>query len=215
MKNNKIKIAGVIKDKPQLILDASEYERRRYETKLVAERKSGTEDVLILQFDGSAMQEEDFEKLEVGTCVNVTGEIRTENVREIIPTAPTVKIFIAAGKVQIVEAITEKQNVVKLCGHICKDPRARGTSKGIHITDIMIAVKGKKNVSFIPCICWQNVADAAGKLKKGTYVEAEGRFQSREYKKAIEGSAPYLMTAYEVSVVQLGVAEDDAEQEDE
>ena len=79
----------------------------------------------------------------------------------------------------------------------------------------MIAVKGKKNVSFIPCICWQNVADAAGKLKKGTYVEVEGRFQSREYKKAIEGSAPYLMTAYEVSVVQLGVAEDDAEQEDE
>lgn len=145
MKNNKIKIAGVIKDKPQLILDASEYERRRYETKLVAERKSGTEDVLILQFDGSAMQEEDFEKLEAGTCVNVTGEIRTENVREIVPTAPTVKIFIAAGKVQIVEAITEKQNVVKLCGHICKDPRARGTSKGIHITDIMIAVKGKKN----------------------------------------------------------------------
>jgi len=168
MKNNKIKIAGVIKDKPQLILDASEYERRRYETKLVAERKSGTEDVLILQFDGSAMQEEDFEKLEAGTCVIVAGEIRTENVREIVPTAPTVKIFIAAGKVQIVEAITEKQNVVKLCGHICKDPRARGTSKGIHITDIMIAVKGKKNVSFIPCICWQNVADAAGKLKKGT-----------------------------------------------
>lgn len=128
MKNNKIKIAGVIKDKPQLILDASEYERRRYETKLVAERKSGTEDVLILQFDGSAMQEEDFEKLEAGTCVNVTGEIRTENVREIIPTAPTVKIFIAAGKVQIVEAITEKQNVVKLCGHICKDPRATDLS---------------------------------------------------------------------------------------
>ena len=73
MKNNKIKIAGVIKDKPQLILDASEYERRKYETKLVAERKSGTEDVLILQFDGSAMQEEDFEKLEAGTCVIVAG----------------------------------------------------------------------------------------------------------------------------------------------
>lgn len=65
------------------------------------------------------------------------------------------------------------------------------------------------------CICWQNVADAAGKLKKGTYVEVEGRFQSRDYKRAIEGSAPYLMTAYEVSVAQLGVAEDDAEQKDE
>ena len=147
--------------------------------------------------------------------IKIAGVIKTENVREIVPTAPTVKIFIAAGKVQIVEAITEKQNVVKLCGRICKDPRARGTSKGIHITDIMIAVKGKKNVSFIPCICWQNVADAAGKLKKGTYVEVEGRFQSREYKRAIEGSAPYLMTAYEVSVAQLGVAEDDAEQKDE
>lgn len=213
MKNNKIKIAGVIKDMPQLILDASEFDRRRFETKIVAERKSGTEDVLILQFDGSAMKEEEFEKMAAGTCVIVSGEIRTENEREIVPTAPTVKIFVAAGKVQIVDEIKEKVNEVKLCGHICKDPRQRTTAKGTHIADIMIAVKSKKNVSFIPCICWQNVADAAGQIKKGTYVEVEGRFQSREYKKAIEGSTPYLMTAYEVSVAQLGVADPEVTEE--
>lgn len=213
MKNNKIKIAGVIKDKPQLILDASEFDRRRFETKIVAERKSGTEDTLILQFEGSAMQQEDFDKLGTGTKVFVSGEIHTENEREIVPTAPTVKIFIAAAKIQIVEEIKEKKNEVKLCGHICKDPRVRRTAKGTHIADIMIAVKSKKNVSFIPCICWQNVADAVEEIKKGTYVEVEGRFQSREYKKAIEGSAPYLMTAYEVSVVQLGVAESEEPEE--
>ena len=39
MRNNKIKIAGVIKGKPQMILDASEFERRKFETKIVAERK--------------------------------------------------------------------------------------------------------------------------------------------------------------------------------
>ena len=133
--------------------------------------------------------------------------------REIVPTAPTVKIFVAAGKVQIVDEIKEKVNEVKLCGHICKDPRQRTTAKGTHIADIMIAVKSKKNVSFIPCICWQNVADAAGQIKKGTYVEVEGRFQSREYKKAIEGSTPYLMTAYEVSVAQLGVADPEVTEE--
>lgn len=206
MRNNKIKIAGVIKGKPQMILDASEFERRKFETKIVAERKSGTEDILILQFEGSAIAQEDFEKLDDGSAIRLRGEIRTENEKEIVPTAPTVKIFIAAEKMQLLEKVESKLNEVKLCGHICKEPRVRQTAKGTHIADIMVSVKGRRgSVSFIPCICWQNVADAMEKIKKGTYVEVEGRFQSRDYQKQIEGATPYLMTAYEVSVVQLGV----------
>ena len=213
--DNIIKIAGVITEKPHMILDANDFDKRVFETKIAATRRSGTEDVLILQFSGKAAGGEDqLEKLDEGQAIKVTGSICTANEREIVPTAPSVKIYIEAESVAIVDEITEPLNEVKICGNICKDPRIRTTPKGTRVADIMVAVHGKKNANFIPCICWQDVADAtAENVKKGTYVEIEGRFQSREYKKKIDGSTPFLMTAYEVSVVQLGAALEDTNEE--
>lgn len=205
-KNNRIKIAGAIKEMPRLVLDAPVFEKRVFETKIAAARRSGVEDTLILQFSGRvAGNEEDFNKIQIGSLVSLVGEVCTENEREIVATAPTVKIFVTADKMELIEEIKEKKNIVKLRGKICKDPRVRTTPKGTHVADIMVAVSGKKGVNFIPCICWQNVADAVNDVKKGMYVEIEGRMQSREYKKNIENGLPYLMTAYEVSVIQLGV----------
>ena len=205
-KNNRIKIAGAIKEMPRLVLDAPVFEKRVFETKIAAARRSGVEDTLILQFSGKvAGNEEDFNKIQIGSLVSLVGEVCTENEREIVATAPTVKIFVTADKMELIEEIKEKKNIVKLRGKICKDPRVRTTQKGTHVADIMVAVSGKKGVNFIPCICWQNVADDVNDVKKGMYVEIEGRMQSREYKKNIENGLPYLMTAYEVSVIQLGV----------
>lgn len=205
-KNNRIKIAGAIKEMPRLVLDAPVFEKRVFETKIAAARRSGVEDALILQFSGKvAGNEEDFNKIQIGSLLSLVGEVCTENEREIVATAPTVKIFVTADKMELIEEIKEKKNIVKLRGKICKDPRVRTTPKGTHVADIMVAVSGKKGVNFIPCICWQNVADAVNDVKKGMYVEIEGRMQSREYKKNIENGLPYLMTAYEVSVIQLGV----------
>ena len=205
-KNNRIKIAGAIKEMPRLVLDAPAFEKRVFETKIAAARRSGVEDTLILQFSGRvAGNEEDFNKIQIGSLVSLVGEVCTENEREIVATAPTVKIFVTADKMELIEEIKEKKNIVKLRGKICKDLRVRTTPKGTHVADIMVAVSGKKGVNFIPCICWQNVADAVNDVKKGMYVEIEGRMQSREYKKNIENGLPYLMTAYEVSVIQLGV----------
>ena len=214
---NKIGIVGTIQETPRLILDAPEFERKIYETKIAAPRRSGTEDILILRYSGKAAgKKKDAERLKKGTRVIVAGEIRTENEREIVPTQPSVKIFIFADGIAEATEHTESQNEVRLCGHICKDPRARAIrnkktreedKEPLHITDLMVAVEGSgRNPNYIPCICWQNVADAAADLKKGMYVEIEGRFQSREYQKTIEeGGVPFLMTAYEVSVVQMGV----------
>lgn len=205
-KKNIIRIAGVITDTPKMTLDAAEFDKKTFETKIAAERRSGAEDTLILVLSGGSVgTKKALDKIKKGAAVMVTGEVRTVNVKEIKNNAPTVKIFIEASKVEPIEKIETRINEVKLKGRICKDPRIRQTPKGIHVADIMVAVSGKKGANFIPCICWQNVADAAEKIEKGMYVEIEGRFQSREYKKQIEGSVPYLMTAYEVSITQLGV----------
>lgn len=219
---NKIGIVGTIQETPRLILDAPEFDRKIYETKIAAPRRSGTEDVLILRYSGKvAGRKKEADRLKKGTRVIVAGEIRTENEREIVPTQPSVKIFIFADGIAEAPENTENQNEVRLCGHICKDPRARviknkktreEDKEPLHITDLMVAVEGGKNPNYIPCICWQNVADAAAGLKKGMYVEIEGRFQSREYRKKIEeNDVPFLMTAYEVSVSQLGVDYGDEE----
>ena len=214
-KNNIIKIVGVLKETPKLTLDAAEFEKQTFETKITAERRSGTEDVLILVFCGAAVgTKKALEKMKNGTAVIVVGEVRTENKRETVETEPTVKIYIDAVKITEIDNIEENTNEVKLCGKICKDPRVRQTPKGTHVADLMVAVNGKKGASFIPCICWQNVADAVVDVKKGMYVEVFGRFQSREYKKQIDGSIPFLMTAYEVSVTQLGIDFGEDQQEE-
>lgn len=210
MKKNKIKIAGVIKSNPKIILDALEFSCKKFETKIVTERNSGAEDVLVLQFEGAAIEEKDFKKLEAGAKIFVDGEIHTENEREVMPYKPSVKIFIAADKIQITENIENGLNRTKIYGYICREPKIRLTAKGKNIADIMIAVKRRKGISFIPCVCWNKDADTVKtKVKKGMYVEAEGRFQSREYRKMLtEDAVPYLMVAYEVAVSKLRVEEE-------
>lgn len=213
MKKNKIKLAGEIKSNPTMILDAPEFACKKFETKIAVERKSGVDDVLILQFEGTAMEEKDFERLTVGAKILVNGEIHTEHEREIAPDKPNVKIFVAADEIQIPEKFENRLNRVKIYGCICREPRNRLTAKGKDIAEIMIAVKGRNEISFIPCIGWNGVADTVkAKVKKGMYVEVEGRFQSRQYKKVLtEGAALYLMTAYEVAISKLKVEEKNEE----
>ena len=75
-----------------------------------------------------------------------------------------------------------------------------------------MAVNSHHGADYIPCVCWRNVAEAAAKLKVGAHVEITGRMQSREYKKKMPA---YLATTHEVSVTQLGFAEDTDEQKTE
>lgn len=211
-KNNRIKIVGTIEEMPRLVLDAPTFAKRAFETKIKAERRSGKPDTLILQFSGAMLPEEDFNNMQIGTFVRVAGEIRTENEREIVATKPSVKIFIAANKIAVIDPTDEKKNSVKLRGRICKDPRIRETPRGKHVADLMVVTSGRTGANFIPCICWEEIADAAVDFKKGMYVEIEGRMQSRDYRRQIEGSTPYLMTAYEVSITQIGIDLEEAEE---
>lgn len=204
MERNEVRITGRITEEVQMIADAAEWGRKLYETKISTARYSGIEDVLILQFSAGAVGTvKELKTIGKDVRVRLTGEIRTENEKEIVATKPSVKIFLYADSMELAEETEEDMNEVTLGGSICKETATRKTPKGTKVTDVIVAA-GTGKPAFVPCVCWHDVAEAAADLTKGTHVEVKGRIQSREFKKHVKGSdVPFLMTAYEVSVVEL------------
>ena len=214
--NNIIGIVGKLTDTPRMTLDAKDWKQKIYETMLEAPRQSGATDTLILEIPAAALKsEEEILNLEKGTEVLVIGEIHTQNNDLTDPTEPKMKIYIRAWTLVENEPPAKQQNATVLKGNLCKDPRVRKTRSGTPVTDIVVATNDKGKTQYIPCVCWLDIAEAAAGLKKGDYVEVEGSFQSREYKKKIEGRPPFLMTAYEVSVIRLGMEGSEAEEQGE
>lgn len=214
--NNIIGIVGKLTETPRMTLDAKNWKQKIYETMIEAERESGAVDTLILEIPAAAVKaEEEMQELQKGVEVLVIGEIHTQNNDLTDPTEPKMKIFIKAWTIVVNEPPARKQNAVVLKGNLCKDPRTRQTRSGLPVTDIVVAVNDKGKAQYIPCVCWNDIAVAAAGLTKGDYVEIEGAFQSREYKKKIEGAPPFLMTAYEVTVIRLGMEGSETEEQGE
>ena len=120
------------------------------------------------------------------------------------------KVFIFAEMIAVNDPPVEDQNEVTICGNICKPPSGRETKrrtrKGrrVTVTRLVVAVNTPTGAYYVPCVCWNEQAEKADDLKVGDYVEIYGRFQSRNFKKRIQGrKLPYLSTSYEVSVVRL------------
>ncbi|MCM1217252.1 MAG: single-stranded DNA-binding protein [Lachnospiraceae bacterium] len=210
-RNNTIGIVGHIKTPPELIVEAADWTREVYETTLTRTRPSETEDTYILQFDGRAAgSKEMLEKITAGAEVLVGGEIRSENVHDPKPEESRVKVYIYAEVIAVNDPPVNDQNEVTICGNICKPPRFRSTrrrtqrGKRVAATSIMVAVNSPTGTNYIPCVCFGWQAFKANTLEVGDYVEIYGRFQSRDYKKRIEGrKLPYLSTVYEVCAIKF------------
>ena len=102
-----------------------------------------------------------------------------------------------------------KNNQVILEGFICKEPVYRNTPLGREIADIVVAVnrRGVKYSDYIPCIAWGRNALLAAQMDTGDFIRIEGRIQSREYRKRLQGpdGQEELLpkVAYEVSCKNL------------
>ena len=74
----------------------------------------------------------------------------------------------------------------------------------VQASDITVKVKNEitGGSCFLPCICWQEQADEAAQWQQGDTVELLGRYQSRQYEKALDAATGEReqRTAYEVSV---------------
>lgn len=187
------RIAGEIERQPD-IYGARNLSRLYLEI----ERKSGSRqdsDRVIIIYGQEA--EATPGQLVDGAYVMVMGQMQTYKE---VPGGRIV-VFVLAEYVGVVTEKVEQQNGVYLEGDVARKPIYRTTPLGKKIAEVTVKVPSaftEGYFSFIPTICWGSDAEAAAEYQEGARVALEGRLQSRDYTKRLEGVEDVL-TAYEVS----------------
>lgn len=136
-------------------------------------------------------------QLKDGAYVMVMGKMQTYKE---VPGGHIV-VFVLAEYVGAVTEKVEQQNGVYLEGVVARKPIHRTTPLGKKITEVVVKVPSaftEGYFSFVPTICWKEYAEWAATCQEGARVALEGRLQSREYKKRLDG-VEAVLTAYEVS----------------
>lgn len=131
--------------------------------------------------------------------IHIIGELRSFNNKS----GEGARLIISVFAKEIELCSGEDENIIRLCGTICKAPNKRTTPMGRDICDIMLAVNRRYGRSdYLPCITWGLKALRASEWPVGTRVCLEGRIQSRSYIKLIDDT-PVEKTAFEVSVIDI------------
>lgn len=168
---------------------------------LKIERTSGYEDIVeVVTTDFS-------QKVQKGEYLRVVGFLYTyqNNLSEY----PKLRVCIYSTAIVRISSLTNK-NVVICQGVIVKHPKLRATPSGILICDVLLAVNNelsRVSASYVPCICWNGLANQMGSLSVGTPIYAIGRLQSREYEKQI-GNITHKFLTREFSINTFKVLED-------
>ena len=158
----------------------------------------------------------DAKKSQVGNMVAVVGQFRSYNKPENGKRKLILFLFAQAFQ-PLSEGEGGYWNRVCLVGTICKPVIYRVTPLGREVADVMLAVNrayGKSDC--IPCLCWGRDAKWVQFLETGQLLRIKGRIQSREYQKKLGENEIQTRTAYEVSVQEVEVYdEEDNIEEDE
>ena len=160
-------------------------------------RLSGADDVLPVTIPAYLKNQ-----LQTDVTYELQGYVRSYN--KIIEDKSKLYIFVFAKNIVPVEDEMQVKgiNEVDMSGYVCKKPIYRKTPFGKEICDVMVAVnKGIKSF-YIPVITWGRFSIMCSQLALGTHIEIQGRLQSREYVKEIEGET-YTKTVYEVSAQRV------------
>ncbi len=198
--NNTVIIAGKIVE--GCIFSHEVYGEGFYTFQISSERLSDKADVLPVTVSERLI---DKELLQVGTKVNIAGQLRSYNNYNSKKNRLVLTIF--AREVELIEEEEKNENQICLNGFICKPPIYRKTPFGREIADILVAVNRAYNKSdYIPCIAWGRNARYMANLEVGSNIKIWGRVQSRTYQKRI-GEEVEERIAYEVSVSKIELAE--------
>ena len=191
-------LRGVLSEPPQF--SHQNRDERFYRFSLSVSRLSGAVDTIHIvarQALLEALEPVGEEKL----CVR--GEVRSFNNRSGVGAKLVITVF--ARELWLDDG--EDENIIELCGVLCKAPNYRVTPMGREICDLMLAVRRRYGRSdYLPCIAWGASAREAADWSVGSRVRLDGRIQSRVYQKLIGGEA-VEKTAYEISVIQISPAE--------
>ena len=135
-----------------------------------------------------------------GQWVSVQGEVRSYNNRSGQGSKLVITVLARSAQPDTVE---EGENRLVLSGALCRKPVVRRTPLGREICDILLAVnRPYGRAEYLPCIAWGSLAAHCGELNVGERLRLEGRLQSRQYHKLINGEQ-VERTAFEISVMNL------------
>ena len=158
-------------------------------------RLSGVDDVLNLVTDNP-----DPALWAQGQWVDVQGEVRSYNNRTGQGSKLVITVLVRSAQPS---APDEGENRLVLSGALCRKPNARRTPLGREICDLLLAVnRPYGRADYLPCIAWGSLAAHCGGLDVGDTLRLEGRLQSRQYHKLVDGEQ-VTRTAYEISVMNL------------
>ncbi len=142
-----------------------------------------------------------------GDMLTVTGQIRSHNDRQ--DGTRHLLIFVFACGITAEDG--EPMNEVTLEGPLCKEPVFRRTPLGREICDVMLAVpRAFRRADYLPCILWGRTAQEMSQYHTRERIFVKGRLQSRSYTKQTD-AGPVERTAYEISALTAGLAEEDWE----
>ena len=194
--NNYAELCGTLAAPP--VLSHENRQERFFTFPLETQRLSGTIDRVNVVVRERLLAEM---PLEESARLCVIGDVRSFNNRR----GPGAKLVITvfARDISLSDEPYDR-NLILLSGTLCKPPNLRTTPMGRDICDLMLAVNRQYNKSdYIPAIAWGRNAVYAATLAVGEKIFAEGRLQSREYRKYSDDGIAEIRTAYEVSVSKL------------
>lgn len=195
--NNTVLIAGKIVE--GCVFSHEVYGEGFYTFQISSERLSDKVDILPVTVSERLI---DKELLQVGTKVDIIGQLRSYNNYNSKKNRLVLTIFVREIRL-MEEEETKNENQICLNGFICKPPIYRKTPFGREISDILVAVNRAYNKSdYIPCIAWGRNARYMANLEVGSNIRVWGRVQSRTYQKKI-GEIMEERVAYEVSVSKI------------
>lgn len=192
---NKIELWGVTQDRPRL--SHQNHGTSYFILPLAVPRLSGAQDVVNLVLSAGRLEGS---VIEPGQWLRVVGEVRSYNNKSGVGSRLVITVLVrdlAPAPAQ------EGVNRLVLAGVLCKPPVQRRTPLGRDICDLLLAVnRPYGRADYLPCIAWGSLAEVCGRMAVGDRLRLEGRLQSREYRKVVDGDE-VTRVAFEVSIMNL------------
>jgi len=197
--NNQLTISGTIASLPIFYHEA--YDEKFYTFELSVNRLSEAKDIVPI-----LISEKILPNMNVGDIFTVNGQLRTYNKYE-----GNKRRLVMFAFVRDITKINEEEfskikntNELIIKGNLCKKPSFRVTPLGREVSDILVAVnRAYRKSDYIPAISWGRNAKYCSNLETGTYVQINGRFQSRTYTKRSMEDNTEVKVAYEVSINRI------------
>ncbi len=188
---NRIVLRGQVAGEP--VLSHHNHGVDYYIAPLRVPRLSGTDDVLNIVTADPAVWVP-------GRWLCVQGEVRSYNNRSGQGSKLVITVLARSASPDELE---EGENRLVRSGVLGRRPVVRRTPLGREICDLLLAVnRPYGRADYLPCIAWGSLAVHCGGLDVGDRLRLEGRLQSRQYHKLIDGEQ-VERTAFEISVMNL------------